>query len=152
MIGIDKVMIASALATRAHYGQVDRAGADYIFHPLAVALDITGSGMDYRYIVTALLHDVAEDTPITIEEISQLIPDPDIISALELLTHDKNVPYMDYIRAIKGNGIAREVKKADLRHNMDLSRLGEITERDRERLEKYKEAYRILTEREADGD
>lgn len=152
MIGTEWIMAATAVATMAHHGQVDKAGKSYINHPISVALDVYGQGMDYKYIVTALLHDVAEDSTLTVDDIGDLIHDTDITTALGLLNHDKRVPYMDYIRAINRNDIAREVKKADLRHNMDLSRLGEITERDRERLEKYKEAYRILTEREADGD
>ncbi len=92
----------------------------------------------------ALLHDVAEDTAITLEDLAKEFPE-EIIDALRLLTHDENVPYFDYVRAIRGNAIAKAVKLADLRHNSDLARLDTVTEKDRKRVEKYQKAYRILT-------
>ena len=65
---------------------------------------------------------------------------------MALLTHDKKIPYLDYVRNIKasGNPYAIAVKKADLRNNMDLARLPEVTEKDRKRVEKYRKAYSIL--------
>lgn len=69
---------------------------------------------------------------------------PEIINHVRLLTHDKSVPYLDYIVAIKGDPVAREVKLADLRHNSDLSRLNTITDKDRERLAKYQQALELL--------
>lgn len=72
--------------------------------------------------------------------------DEDVLSALELMTHDKNVPYMDYVAKKKGNAIAKTVKLADLSHNSDLTRLDEINEAALNRVEKYKAAIKLLSE------
>jgi|GEM_PF-1875983 len=68
----------------------------------------------------------------------------EVVGALELLTHPAGVPYLDYVRALKGNDIARQVKMADLRHNSDLSRLDKVTDADRARVAKYAEALAAL--------
>lgn len=68
----------------------------------------------------------------------------EIINHVRLLTHDKSVPYLEYIAAIKGDPVACEVKLADLCHNSDLSRLNTITDKDRERLAKYQQAMELL--------
>ena len=72
-----------------------------------------------------------------------------MLEALALMTHDKSVPYMDYVERIRENRIARTVKLADLRHNSDLTRLDEIDDKARKRIEKYKEAIRLLSEVES---
>ena len=66
------------------------------------------------------------------------------MDAVALMTHEDDVPYLDYVARLKGNPIAREVKLADLAHNSDQSRLGEIDEETRQRLDKYKKAKAIL--------
>lgn len=147
MMRIDLIMRAAVVAATEHAGQVDRAGAPYILHPLAVATDVAKQGYSDEYIITALLHDTIEDTSLTLEDISNMFPEPlnqDIIRALELLTHDKSEPYLDYIGKIKNDQIAKVVKRADLRHNMDLSRLPDITEKDLQRKKKYETAYSLL--------
>ena len=74
----------------------------------------------------ALLHDVAEDTDITLDDLrSNGFPD-EVIEALSLMTHNDDVPYLDYVRAMKDNPIARKVKLADLAHNSDLTRLDKV--------------------------
>ena len=70
----------------------------------------------------------------------------EVLDALDLMTHDKNVPYMEYVAKISENEIARTVKLADLRHNSDLTRLDEIDDKARNRIEKYKAAIRLLSE------
>lgn len=135
---------AILLAFRAHEGQTDKAGMPYILHPLHLAEQME----DEASAAAALLHDVAEDTEYTIDDIRGMGFPDEVISALELLTHDKSVPYMDYAARIGQNPIARRVKIADLRHNCDLSRIGNVTPRDLERVEKYKAALRLLTEAE----
>lgn len=138
----DELQIALRIAMKAHRGQLDRGGQPYIFHPLKVAT-MTSSFDEF---VTALLHDVIEDSDYTADDLrADGIPEH-IMEALCLLTHDKDEPYMDYIRKIKGNDLARAVKLADLKHNSDLSRLAEITDRDRARAEKYKQAIKLLAE------
>lgn len=138
----DLLTTALHIAMNAHDGQVDRAGKPYIFHPLTVAT-MTGSFDEF---VTGLLHDVMEDSDYTEEDLRLAGIPEHIIEALRLLTHEKSEPYMDYVRRLRHNQLAREVKLADLKHNSDLSRLPEITEKDRARAEKYKKAMAILAE------
>ena len=130
---------AEAFATKMHEGQTDKAGRPYIEHPRAVASMVDGETEK----VVAWLHDTVEDTPATIEQIREMFGD-EIADAVAAMTHDKSVPYMDYVRNIKKNPIARKVKMADLSHNMDLSRLANVTDEDLARVEKYKKAYEIL--------
>lgn len=126
-------------ASEKHKGQVDRAGQPYIGHPKAVSKMVKGE--DEK--IVALLHDTVEDTDATIEEIRSKFGDR-IADAVNFLTHRPGVPYMDYVKGIKGNALARKVKLADLTHNMDLSRLPEVTDEDLKRIDKYKEAYDFL--------
>ncbi len=140
-------MVYTALTNRvlqfiykAHEGAVDRAGLPYVYHPLAVAADMK----DEDSTVVALLHDVIEDTDYTVEDIEALGVSDEAIAALKLLTHDKEVPYMDYVEKIKQNPLAARVKIADLKHNSDLTRLSNITPADKARVEKYKKAQKIL--------
>lgn len=132
--------IARAIATKAHDGQTDKAGRPYIEHPAAVAAGVSGDVAQ----AVAWLHDVVEDTPLTFADLEAAGVQPEVIAPLRLLTHDKSVPYMEYVAAIKANPIAREVKLADLRHNSDLSRLPQVTEKDRERAAKYRRAIELL--------
>lgn len=129
---------AFRIAYKAHKGQKDKGGNNYIMHPVRVSLKC--KGLDSK--IVALLHDVVEDTKIKIEELSLLSNDQKI--ALELLTHDKRVPYNIYINKIKSNEIAKEVKMNDLLDNINLSRLKKITVKDLERQKKYKNAYKTL--------
>lgn len=131
------ILRAFFAAARAHRGQKDKGGRAYIFHPLRVAKN--SKGRDAK--VVALLHDVVEDTNYNIEKLKLSV---DQREALILLTHDKNVPYMAYIEKIKTNLLAREVKKNDLKDNMNLKRLKTISQSDLDRLAKYKKAYEFL--------
>ena len=133
---------AMELAYRAHHGQCDKSGVPYVFHPFHLA-----EQMDTEETVTAaLLHDVVEDTDYTLEDLRAMgFPDP-VLEALSLLTHDPSVPYMEYVKRLKNNPIARAVKLADLTHNSDLSRLPAVTEKDLARVEKYRRAKALLLE------
>ena len=70
----------------------------------------------------------------------------DILEAVALMTHEDDVPYLDYVTKLKGNPIARAVKLADLAHNSDLSRIGEVDDETKQRLEKYKKAIALLND------
>ena len=94
----------------------------------------------------ALLHDVIEDTEYTFEDLRNMGFDNEVIEALMLMTHNKDIPYMDYVAKIKHNPIAKAVKLADLQHNSDLSRLDVVDEKALKRKEKYSEAISLLTE------
>ena len=102
---------AIKLAYIAHKDQYDKAGLPYITHPLHLAECMN----DEYTTIAALLHDIVEDTDITFDDLSKEFP-KDVIDVLKLLTHQKGVPYMDYIAKIKTNDIAKAVKIADLRH------------------------------------
>ena len=139
-----RVRRAFEIARAAHFGQVDKAGVDYINHPATVANSV---GEDTSAIIVALLHDVAEDTPKTFEELKREIPlTDDELHALKLLTHDDNTPYLDYVERLKSNELAAKVKAADLKHNSDLSRIKIPAAKDFERVEKYRRALKILEE------
>ena len=129
------------IAYNAHMGQYDDFGIPYIFHPMHLAEQMDTE----EECVVAILHDVVEDTDVTIEELEKDFP-TQIIDAIKLLTHDKSVDYMDYINNLKANPIAKKVKLADLKHNSDLTRLDKITEKDLIRNEKYKKAIKFLFE------
>lgn len=131
---------AMRLAYLAHHGQSDRSGVPYIFHPLHLAEQMQTEDE----IVAALLHDVVEDTPVSLADLEQAGFSPEALEAVRLLTHEKGIDYFDYINALKQNPIARSVKLADLRHNSDLSRLKDHSEKTRERLEKYAAAIKLL--------
>ena len=133
---------AYKIAFEAHRDQLDKTGLPYIHHPLHLAFQMS----DEVTTCVALLHDVVEDSDMTFEELEKLGFGGEIINALRLLTHADDVPYMDYVREIKKNPVAAAVKRADLMHNSDMTRLDVVTEKDLQRAEKYKKALEILSE------
>lgn len=131
-----------ALALEAHSGQTDRLGNPYILHPLHLMAQVDTD--EER--MTAVLHDVVEDTETTLTDLQELGLPESVLTAVALLTHDKeNVPYDEYVARLKSNPIAHKVKMADLRHNMDIRRLPVVTESDAVRMEKYRQAWLTLT-------
>jgi len=133
---------ALKLCFDAHKDQVDKSGMPYVFHPFHLAEQMT----DELTTVVALLHDVVEDTEMTLDDLREMGFPSAAVDAIGLMTHDASVPYLDYVRVIAENPIARAVKLADLRHNSDLSRLDAVDDRARQRVEKYAVAIRILEE------
>lgn len=133
---------AYKIAYEAHKGQVDKGGRPYIEHPLHVAEGV----VTLEEKVTAILHDVLEDSDWTAQELKNAGIPNKIVEAVVLLTRDSAVypDYMEYVREISHNPIARAVKMSDIRHNMDLSRIKNPTQRDYNRVERYKKAYEIL--------
>lgn len=140
MIYTEKTKKALRLCFDAHKEQNDKSGLPYVFHPFHLAEQMETE----ETTIVALLHDIVEDTNITLAELSEEEFDDAVIEALALLTHDKDVDYMDYVRAIKQNPIAKAVKLADLRHNSDLTRLDVIDEKALKRRETYLEAMDFL--------
>lgn len=136
MIYTHLTKLAMAIAYQAHHGQTDHGGMPYIFHPYHLAEQMC----DEYTTCAALLHDVVEDTDMTIEELAKVFP-KEIIDAVALLTHDDDTDYFDYVTAIKANPIARAVKQADLIHNSDRARL-EISESNLDMVQRYEEKYR----------
>ena len=140
MIYTEKTKKALKLCFEAHKNQTDKSGMPYVFHPFHLAEQMT----DEITTAAALLHDVVEDTDYTLDDLTAMGFPKEVTDALELLTHDPDVPYMDYVRAIRANPVAKAVKLADLAHNSDSTRLDVIDEYARAREKKYSEARKIL--------
>lgn len=133
---------ALKLSFDAHKDQTDKSGMPYVYHPFHLAEQMKTE----ETVIVALLHDVVEDTDYTIQDIADMGFLQTVVDALALMTHDKGVPYMDYVARIKENPIATAVKLADLRHNSDTSRLDVLDEKAIQRNQKYEKAIRLLTE------
>ena len=137
---------AIALATTAHAGQKDKAGAPYILHPLRVML-----GMDTESEMTvAVLQDVLEDSPVTEDDLRKEGFSEDIVEAVRRLTRNPDESYEAFIERVKSNDTARKVKMADIEDNMNVKRFkypDHPTEKDIERLKKYYHAWLILREK-----
>ena len=131
---------AIEIACRAHAGQVDKAGAPYILHPLRIMLAVRSP--EARMV--AVLHDVVEDSAVTLEQLRTEGFPAALVAAVAALTKRDGEEYEAFIRRVAPNALAREVKLADLRDNSDLSRIGNPTEKDRARIEKYRRAIAYL--------
>ena len=140
MIYTDLTKKAVRIAYNAHKEQVDKSGLPYIFHPFHLAEQMETE----NEIITALLHDVVEDTEITFDELRSHGFSESVLETLSLLTHDDDTEYMDYIEKISKNLLAKKIKLADLRHNSDTTRLDVIDEKINSRLEKYRKAINFL--------
>ena len=136
---------ALKIAYAAHDGQTDKAGMPYIFHPYHLAEPMD----DEISVCVALLHDVAEDTAVTLESLAEKFPQ-EVMEPLRLLTHKKGDDYLEYVKALKQNPTAKKVKLADLAHNADQSRFAGIPGISEEMLvyfrKKYAAAKAILEE------
>lgn len=139
MTNEERIALADQIAREAHEGQVDKAGRPYIEHPRAVETQMATPAQK----VVALLHDTLEDTDVTAEDLRRQFGDG-VADAVRTLTRRSGEDYFDYIRRVKELPLARKVKLADLRHNMDLTRLPRVTDEDLRRVEKYKEAAAML--------
>ena len=131
---------AYEIAKRAHLGQIDKAGEDYIKHPEKVASFVNSDEEK----AVAYLHDVIEDTELTLEDLREYGFSEEVLKAVDVITKKKGQAYQTYLNSVKENKLARVVKLADLRHNSDLTRLINITEKDIERKEKYQKAIDFL--------
>ena len=133
--------LALSTATEAHRGQFDKAGIDYIEHPIFVASQVDSEEEK----AVALLHDVIEDSSVTAEELLNAGLPETVVTAVQILSKKKGQDYQTYLKTVKSNPLARAVKLADLKHNSDLSRLETITDKDLEGLEKYKKTIDYLS-------
>jgi (p)ppGpp synthase/HD superfamily hydrolase len=135
------VLLASSIAIKAHEGQFRRNGiTPYIAHPKAVAESLEGESPEV--IATAWLHDVLEDTDVTISEIKHAGIPVRVIEAVGTLTRWDGLSYEDYLHWITQDEIARKVKIADIRHNLSDS----PTEK---QVAKYEKALLILANAQA---
>jgi len=145
---MSKMEQAILMAIGAHQGQQDKAGQPYILHPLRVMF----RQVEPEAMIAAVLHDVVEDSDITLDQIAEAGFSKAVIDAIRLLTHDQGTPYMDYIKRVATNPIARQVKIADLIDNMDLDRIPNPQEKDHLRLAKYQLAFNYLMDGSRDSD
>jgi (p)ppGpp synthase/HD superfamily hydrolase len=139
---VNQLEKAIYVALRVHEGQTDRYGRPYILHPLHVMTQMDTE----TEMAAAVLHDVVEDSDVTPDDLRAEGFTADVVEVVRLLTHDKEkLSYEAYVRRLKPHPIARKIKLADLAHNMDIRRMDKVQEKDRERLEKYRNAWEILT-------
>ena len=132
---------AIEIATKAHSGQLDKAGNNYITHPLRVM----AAGKNTEEKIVGVLHDVVEDTEWTFEMLAAEGFSSEIIEALRCVTKlSENEPYDKFIARVKTNPLAVAVKINDLSDNMDIRRLPYLSDKDVKRLKKYLKAYKQL--------
>jgi len=141
----DKLLeLAISVATKAHEGQVDKGGNPYVTHlkSVADALDSTENK------IVAYLHDICEDTLTTFEDLTNMGFTKRIVNSVRVLTKTEGVSYENYLKTVKKDSNAWHVKIADLKNNMDISRIPNPSETDFKRLEKYKKALAFLEGKE----
>lgn len=139
---------AARIAAIAHENQVDKAGEAYILHPLRL---MACARTDDERIV-ALLHDVVEDSELTLESLAVQGFPPHIMDAIDCLTSRDGENYDDFITRVLTNSLAARVKRLDIEDNMDMTRLGKLTGEDWERLQKYHAARQRLRASTTDND
>lgn len=136
----EQFQIALELAVEKHKNQTDKAGNPYILHPLHVMENVNSKEGK----IIAILHDIIEDTDVTEDYLLKIGLSKRIVDAVVALTRSKGMDYQEYIKNLSSNPLAKEVKLADLEHNMDLKRLPTLEEKDLERNRKYQIAYHYL--------
>jgi len=135
---MSEISKALELAIKAHYGQKDKGGNDYILHPITVALHCDTK----QEKIVALLHDVVEDSNVKLDDLREF--GDEIVCAVNAITKKDGQTLNEYLECVKANNIARKVKIQDLTHNMDLSRIINPCEKDYQRVEKYQQELEYL--------
>lgn len=135
---------AISITAKAFEGKFDKGGTPYILHCLHVMRGVARLGEEVMCI--AVMHDLVEDTDWTLDKLLDLGFSLRIIDGISAMTHEKSESYDMYIRRIALNKDAREVKKEDLKHNSDITRIKGLREKDFKRLEKYQRAYVYLSD------
>ena len=136
----EQFQIALELAVEKHKNQTDKAGNPYILHPLHVMENVNSKEGK----IVAILHDIIEDTDITEDYLFKIGLSKRIVDAVVALTRSEDIDYQEYIKNLSSNPLAKELKLADLEHNMDLKRLPTLEEKDLERNRNYQIAYHYL--------
>lgn len=131
---------AIALAAKAHAGQLDKAGEPYILHPIRVMMRLA----DDTARIVAVLHDVVEDTKVTLDDLRREGFSEEIVLAVEKLSRRKDETYEQFVERIRPDPLARRVKLADLEDNMDLRRRIPLDEKAFQRLDRYWRAWARL--------
>ena len=143
---VEYYQIIRAISKVAHAGQLDKAGKPYFTHPERVALKVMGYGLGFSCV--AYLHDVLEDTAVTAEDLLDVGVSEIQVEAVIAITHLTGEPREDYYHRVAKNRLARVVKIADIRDNMDPDRLALLDEKTRDRLiTKYTKALEFFGEK-----
>lgn len=136
---------AIEIASKAHSGVKDKQGKPYLLHPIRVMMGVEDEAAQ----IVAVLHDVVEDTSVSLDDIRAEGFNKEVLDALKLVTHPKDQPYSEYVIACKQNVIARQVKLSDLRDNCNLNRLllrPNKFDSDSARMQRYVLSYRFLSD------
>ena len=136
----EQLQFALELAIEKHKNQKDKSGKPYILHPLHVMETVKSDDAK----IVAILHDIIEDTDVTEKDLLNAGLSKHIVDAIVMRTRTGDIGYMDYVKKVSSNPLAKEVKLADLQHNMDLRRISTLTEKDLDRTRKYQIAYHYL--------
>lgn len=137
MSNLDKAL---AIASKAHAGQVDKAGQPYILHPLRLMLKFQH---ELERII-AVLHDVVEDSDVSLDDLKKIGFTQPVIEAIDCLSRRADESYEDFIVRISSNALARKIKIEDLKDNLDLTRINALSDKDLARIEKYHKALKLL--------
>lgn len=141
------VEAARLVATAAHAGQVDKGGAPYIEHPAFVADRVRWLGGDEVEVAAGWLHDVVEDTPVSLDALASVFP-ADVVDTVDGVTRRQGEEYEAFVARAAAGARSRLVKLADVEHNLDVSRLPgggvDLSEADRVRLARYERARGVL--------
>ena len=133
---------AIALAVEAHRGQLDKYGRPYILHPLTLMMKMEGE----TAMMAAVLHDVVEDTTLTLGDLIKEGFPADVVEAVDSLSKRESESYEGYIDRLSANPLAVKVKRADLEDNMRVTRMKDVTDKDLVRLAKYLRAWQKLAQ------
>ena len=133
--------LAFSIATQAHLGQVDKSGKDYILHSMRVS----SKGKTENEKVVGLLHDVVEDTEVTLDNLRDAGFSEEIVEAVDCISQRKGEAHEEYLARVKGNALAKVVKMYDIEDNSDPARLTYVSAEVRERMvKKYSSARKFL--------
>lgn len=132
---------AMEIAFKFHKGQKDKGGNPYILHPIAVMMAVK----TIKEKIVAILHDIVEDTKVTLEYLRKEGFDEEIVLAVDALTRRNEETYDEFLYRIKQNELATRVKIEDIKQNMDLTRIPNPNKNDISRVKKYRRALEILT-------
>ena len=133
---------AIAIAVEAHRDQTRRNGSPYVLHPLRVMLSFE----DETRRIIGVLHDVVEDSDWSLDELREEGFAAEVVAAVDALTKREGEDYQDYLDRLETDALARSVKLADLRDNMSVVELPVVREQDTQRLNRYRQAYKLLSD------
>lgn len=137
MADLDRAIL---VAVQAHHGQKDRYGQPYILHPIRVMMRVKTK----KEKIVAVLHDVIEDSSLTLENLKAKGFSDEIVQAVDCLTKREGEPYEAHVDKARQNDLALPVKIADLEDNMDPKRIDVFSDEDKKRMARYHKTWTAL--------